>query len=103
MLKPLIVTFAVVAFGFAAEALCQDRALDEAPSQQSLIEAAAAFYGITISVIAVDWDDIPFVPLPAEYKAELESFPEIPFTLRGTRQPSNHAMERTSDRCVLHF
>src|ERR1700676_1214108 len=102
--RELAVATAVFASVFVSEVFCQAQTADDAYHQQSLVEAVAAFYGVTISIVASDWDDIPLVPIPTGFHEERDPFPLIPFTLSNTLRtpwiprPSNQAMQRTAAR-----
>ena len=70
----IIVSTAALVFDCAFRGLCQDQAPDNGGSEESLVEAYAAGNGISIAIVARDWDDIPLVPFPTGLQRESDSF-----------------------------
>lgn len=75
------IAVAIFAFASAGGGFCQDHVPDIASDEQSLAEAYAAGNGISISMAARDWDDIPLVPFPKGLQQEPDSLAPVSFTL----------------------
>ena len=98
---------AILAFAFVSlsEATVHDQGSGIAPDRLTMLEAAAARTGATsVSYIPITWDDIPSMPFSEGLIQNRDPFRHIPFTLPEIRPvSSNHAIERTPDRCSLDF
>src|SRR5947209_6596899 len=79
-MRAFIAAVAVLAVGLVPVALCQDQDSADTHHQYSLAEAAAAHYGITVSIVVTTWDDIPLIPFPTGFQEDADPFSLISFT-----------------------